>query len=73
MRVPVNDATFRQIRANDAYGDYNRIFQYVGSDYDHFILHFNFNVDVVSPMKSVANSYDTFQDDDTNSLEFAKE
>ena len=74
VRVPVNDgATFRQIRANDSYGDYNRIFQYVGSDYDHFILHFNFNVDVVSPMKSVANSYDTFQDDDTKSLEFSKE
>lgn len=74
VRVPVNDgASFRQIRANDGYGDYNRIFQYVGSDYDHFILHFNFNVDVVSPMKSVANSYDTFQDDDTKSLEFNKE
>ena len=74
VRVPANDpTTFRQIRANDSYGDYNRIFQYVGSDYDHFILHFNFNVDVVSPMKSVANSYDTFQDDDTKSLEFNKE
>lgn len=74
VKVPVNDpTTFRQIRANDAYGDYNRIFQYVGSDYDHFILHFNFNVDVVSPMKSVANSYDTFQDDDTKALEFAHE
>lgn len=74
VTLPVNaPETFRQIKANDAYGDYNRIFQYMGSDYDHFILHFRFNVDVMSPMLSVANSYDTFDSDDDKRLLFEHE
>ena len=74
VSVPAIDPeTFRQIKANDAYGDYNRIFQYVGSDFDHFILHLNFDCKVVSPMLSVANSYDTFQDEDREALKFEHE
>lgn len=70
--VPVNSPeSFRQIKANDSYGDYNRIFQYMASDFDHFILHFIFDVDVMSPMKSASNSYDTFASDDNKVLEFA--
>lgn len=59
--------TFRQIRANDAYGDYNRIFQYTGNDYDHFIIQQVFDVKVSSPMKSISESYDTFDEENDNS------
>lgn len=68
VNLPTNSAeTFRQIRANDAYGDYNRIFQYTGSDYDHFIIQMVFDAKVTSPMKSISNSYDTFDDTQDNS------
>lgn len=64
---------FRRVQADTGYGDYNRIFQYQAPDYDHFIVHIVFNVPIVSPLLSVGNAYDTFQEDDNKSLEFAHE
>jgi len=55
--------TFRQIRATEGYGDYNRIFQYVNGDYDHFILQMVFDAKVSAPMKAISESYDTYDKD----------
>lgn len=64
---------FRNVQADSGYGDYNRIFQYQANDYDHFILHIVFDCPILSPLKSVANAYDTFQDDDNKSIEMKHE
>lgn len=70
VNIPVNDPeSFRKIQGADGYGDYNRIFQYVNGDYDHFICQFVFDVDNQSPMKSMKNSFDTFADIDNASIE----
>lgn len=74
INLPVNNPeTFRRIQGADGYGDYNRIFQYVNGDYDHFITSFIFDVDCQSPMLSMRNSYDTFSEVDNNSYEHAHE
>lgn len=74
VSTPVNaPETFRAIKANDSYGDYNRIFQYVGSDYDHFIIQMIFDAKITSPMKSISNSYDTFDTDDDSTIEVSHE
>lgn len=66
--------TFRQIRATEGYGDYNRIFQYVNGDYDHFILQMVFNCKLSAPMKSISESYDTFDKDvDDSTIAAAKQ
>lgn len=65
--------TFREVKADSGYGDYNRIFQYMSNDFDHFIIHIVFDCDVLSPLKSVRNAYDTFQDDDNKSMEVKHE
>lgn len=69
----ISPEVFREVKADSGYGDYNRIFQYVGDDYDHFIIHIVFDCPIISPMKSIRNSYDTFNEDDNKSLEFAHE
>ena len=69
----VTAEAFRRVQADTGYGDYNRIFQYQAPDYDHFIVHVVFNVPIVSPLLSVGNAYDTFQEDDNKALEFAHE
>lgn len=66
--------TFRQIRATEGYGDYNRIFQYVNGDYDHFILQMVFDCKLSAPMKSISESYDTFDKDvDDSTIAAAKQ
>lgn len=66
--------TFRQIRATEGYGDYNRIFQYVNGDYDHFILQMVFDCKMSAPMKSISESYDTFDKDvDDSTIAAAKQ
>ena len=58
--------TFRKCQATSGYGDYNRIFQYVNGDYDHFIMQMVFDAKVTSPMKSISQSYDTFNEENDN-------
>lgn len=66
--------TFRQIKAQEGYGDYNRIFQYVPGDYDHFIIQSVIDCKVSSPMKSISNAYDTFDEaTDDNTIEVNKQ
>lgn len=55
---------FRAIDQTDVVGDYNRIFTYMGSDFDHFIIHNVFKVRAVAPWKPLSSSFDTFDDED---------
>lgn len=72
--LPTNQPeTFRRITAQ-GYGDYNRIFQYVPGDYDHFIIQSVIDCKVTSPMKSISNSYDTFDEEvDNTTLQVDKQ
>lgn len=51
--------TFRAIGKHEAYGNYNRIFNYTKPDEDHFIMHMVFDCEAIIPGKSLSNSYDT--------------
>lgn len=55
---------FRRIDPTDRLGNYNRIFNYTSNDVDHFIVHNIFNVTALSPMKPLAESFDTVVEDD---------
>lgn len=44
---------FRRIDPTDRLGNYNRIFNYLSNDVDHFILHNIFNVTAIADRKSV--------------------
>lgn len=63
---------FRAIDQADIVGDYNRIFTYMGNDFDHFIIHNVFNVRAVAPWKPLSSSFDTFDDDDDTSIKVHK-
>lgn len=56
--------SFRRIDPTDRLGNYNRIFNYTSNDVDHFIVHNIFNVTALSPMKPLAESFDTVVEDD---------
>ena len=72
--APVNDAeSFRKIQGAAGYGDYNRIFQYVNGDFDHFICQFVFDCDTEAPMRSMRESFDTFSDSDNSAFEVSHE
>lgn len=55
---------FRRIDPTDRLGNYNRIFNYTSNDVDHFIVHNIFSVTAFSPMKPLAESFDTVVEDD---------
>lgn len=53
---------FRRIDPTDRLGNYNRIFYSESVNDDHFILNFKFKVDAWLPLLSLADSFDTSQD-----------
>lgn len=53
---------FRRIDPTDRLGNYNRIFYSESVNDDHFILNFKFKVDAWLPLMSLADSFDTSQD-----------
>lgn len=55
---------FRKIDPSDRLGSYNRIFNYVNNDVDHFIVHNIFNVTALAPFKALADSFDSVVEDD---------
>lgn len=62
---------FRAIDLSDTFGNYNRIFNYTGVDVDHYIIHNVFDVVLISPLKSLSNSFDLYSenvDTDTTSI-----
>lgn len=63
---------FRAIDQTDIVGDYNRIFTYMGNDYDHFIIQNVFKVRAVAPWKPLSSSFDTFDDEDNSSIKVQK-
>lgn len=60
---------FRRIDPTDHLGQYNRIFNVVANDLDHFIIHSVFDVKAYMPMKSLSNSFDTVDCDDDGSID----
>lgn len=50
---------FRRIDPSDNLGQYNRMFNYVSNDLDHFIIHTIFDVEAYMPMKSLSESFET--------------
>ena len=54
-------------------GETNRIFQVTSATDDHVIWQIYFDIDMYAPMKSIADSYDTMQDDDTSTIEVSHE
>ncbi len=55
----------RKIDPSDEVGNYNRIFQYQNVDLDHFIIQKVFDVEVTAIWKSLKESFDTVQADET--------
>lgn len=62
---------FRKIDTTDKFGNYNRIFNYTGVDRDHFIIHQVFDISLMSDLKSLSNSFDTYGAEDDTSTEVA--
>lgn len=60
---------FRRIDPTDHLGQYNRMFNVVTNDLDHFIIHNIFDVTAYMPMKSLSNSFDTIDKDDDGSID----
>lgn len=60
---------FRRIDPTDHLGQYNRMFNVVSNDLDHFIIHAIFDVQAYMPMKSLSNSFDTIDKDDDGSID----
>lgn len=60
---------FRRIDPTDHLGQYNRMFNVVTNDLDHFIIHAIFDVKAYMPMKSLSNSFDTIDKDDDGSID----
>ena len=60
---------FRRIDPTDHLGQYNRMFNVVSNDLDHFIIHAIFDVKAFMPMKSLSNSFDTIDKDDDGSID----
>lgn len=60
---------FRKLDMTDVFGNYNRIFNYTGVDMDHFIIHQVFDVSLLSPLKSLSNSFDTYSEGDDTSVD----
>lgn len=60
---------FRRIDPTDHLGQYNRMFNVVSNDLDHFIIHAIFDVQAFMPMKSLSNSFDTIDKDDDGSID----
>lgn len=60
---------FRRIDPTDHLGQYNRIFNVVTNDLDHFIIHNVFDVTAYAPMKSLSNSFDTVSKEDDGSID----
>lgn len=60
---------FRRIDPTDHIGQYNRIFNYVTNDLDHFIIHNVFDVEGYLPMKSLTDSFDTVSKEDDGSID----
>ena len=68
--LPVNDPmTFR----SGTRGETNRIFSDFSVTDDHVIMQIFFDVKMNAPMKSVATSFDTFDDESSHSTEVAHE
>lgn len=53
---------FRRVDPTDHLGQYNRIFNYVTNDLDHFIINSIFDVTCYAPMKSLSDSFDTIDE-----------
>lgn len=53
---------FRRIDTTDHFGEYNRIFNVTSNIFDHFIIHCVFDVATLAPWKSLKDSFDTFQE-----------
>lgn len=60
---------FRRIDPSDHVGQYNRMFNVVSNDVDHFIVHAIFDVTGYLPMKSLSESFDTVASDDDGSID----
>lgn len=60
---------FRRIDPTDHLGQYNRIFNYVSNDIDHFIIHNIFDVKCFAPMKSLSESFDTISNEDDGTID----
>lgn len=60
---------FRRIDPSDKLGDYGRIFRYDAVTVDPFIIHSIFSVDAYLPAKSLSDSFDTTEEDETNVTE----
>jgi hypothetical protein len=63
---------FRAIDQTDIVGNYNRIFTYMGNDFDHFVIQNVFKVRAVAPWKPLSSSFDTFDDEDNSSIKVQK-
>lgn len=64
--LPTNVSdNIRRIDPSDNVGNYNRIFQYTSIDVDHFIIQKVFDVDVTAPWKSLSDSFETVQQDES--------
>lgn len=68
--LPVNDPqTFR----SGTQGNTNRIFSDVSKTDDHVIMQIFFDIKMSAPMKSIATSYDTWDEESTQSVDVAHE
>jgi len=64
---PVVSEYLRYKTLDDSYGNYNRLFVDSDSFNDNFIIHMLNEMSMVSPLKPMSQSYDTFDDDSNNS------
>lgn len=62
--------TLRCFDGTDTLGNFNRIFNYTSNDIDHFIVQQVFDMQSYNGAKSLADSFDTFEDDnDTSTID----
>lgn len=70
LPLPVNDPqTFR----SGTQGNANRIFADMSKTDDHVIMQIFFDVKMTAPMKSISTSYDTWDEDSTQSVDVSHE
>lgn len=70
MPLPVNEP--KSFRSGTS-GNTNRIFSDVSKTDDHVIMQIFFDVKMSAPMKSIATSYDTWDEESTHSMDVAHE
>lgn len=70
VSLPVNEP--KSFRSGTS-GNTNRIFSDVSKTDDHIIMQIFFDVKMSAPMKSIATSYDTWDEESTHSMDVAHE